>query len=1203
MPGRVPKAESAGPIDFSYPLREDKNVKAGNNALQKDRFYEAIGSYNKALSRANSDQNKAAINYNLAIAWFKLAQEQNDPSIKEAYLQKAQKHIFTAFKHHRSPIHPDLPYLAGTIHYSLAELNSNDSSWVMGKQYLEDAKNFFVSVLQKTALDPKQRELHKKAQYNLELTIKALDEFLKKYTNGIKTSKHKEKPKTPDAKKETVHKFNRALYEKTRKELAKTLPKKPPKEVAKAAAKAIEDLPRPKLAEAKPTSLGNVSTDSILSIVDTKKPDEGKKLFGYISPNRYVLLKNGILDQLTRIGVTKSPSLPLDPQGQRKELSFTVTLYANNDKISLLNHLNGEIDDIKFYGPDGKENFPQYTLEKGQSQETTIVLQEKFKGTVVYKIYKTEPEKSAGVGKQYVQPAPFAIEYPADLEAELQKLDQLPIAQKVAGLKSWIQTNLIYDRSEETKTAYLSSLVSTPPVNLALKIRKVMCGVANTVFIAILRSRYKIPARLASGFMVSDGNIRDPFHGWAEVFYDGRWHTEDATQQGYSSDFLAVEQKKEKKREYTAADYYKLRAEVYQSDTSPPRLWEFQRVANGLGRNYLNDAFVVLKEQESIPPNFILLLHTASNNSQLIDFFRYLDKKYRAGRVNLRMVVNSLSDAIDRKSYLFNPNLNLVRKLIAGWSPLILQNMDKLSRSDLITAVAFSQEPAHVKPLWNWIVKNKYWRGIDNLLKFNPAYTEQALNFMLDVMNEDNSSSILDKIFEISGLLYGKPEYRFLEKIAPQFYNKAASWAEQHALLDVLFLAPLEFIKANVDNLINNMKSVSDGFKHQVFYNVAGLETLHPGVEGSFLKLALMAHDKRVLKALANLINKHVRRGSSHFSAFSLSAAINSWDNKRLTLLGEVDAKAACIVLEERINRQLELNNWKLDTDKEISKKSLLLLQRLSLKDKTISRKAAYFSLSTMQQLFFLGIEVQTSKEIAKNLAKLLKKSGAKLEEIMAFVDFSAENFTKMHISSSEFTFWSTLISQLLKMLPSDKQYIPIRKMWDKLKQFPKRLRALLPTISGLNYSYFIRAANGEPERKFYDEKLEYEVRKACKDNFPHFSQGDKMLVASRFLAKLSVNTSREELQRLPLSVFVQKYQQNRDSFYLKELMDGKWEKAKCSPEIIKNLTSFALNGFATDVEKNNFINRVESKFNIKLKISKEEREDISHPIEGFIYP
>ena len=175
--------------------------------------------------------------------------------------------------------------------------------------------------------------------------------------------------------------------------------------------------------------------------------------------------------------------------------------------------------------------------------------------------------------------------------------------------------------------------------------------------------------------------------------------------------------------------------------------------------------------------------------------------------------------------------------------------------------------------------------------------------------------------------------------------------------------------------------------------------------------------------------------------------------------------------------------------------------------------------------------------------------------------------------------------------------------MWDKLKQFPKRLRALLPTISGLNYSYFIRAANGEPERKFYDEKLEYEVRKACKDNFPHFSQGDKMLVASRFLAKLSVNTSREELQRLPLSVFVQKYQQNRDSFYLKELMDGKWEKAKCSPEIIKNLTSFALNGFATDVEKNNFINRVESKFNIKLKISKEEREDISHPIEGFIYP
>lgn len=1202
MSGRVPLVEPGG--SFLFPLVKDRDVEAGNRCVERDRLYDAIGHYNKALSKTDTPKNRAAINYNLAVAWYQLAQKQNDPSIKGSYLQKAREHILKAFQTPSSIV----DYTAGLIDCALAEFNLSDSSWLTGKYYLGLAKELFISVLQKTALDPKQKKLHQKAQYNLETADKKLDELLKRYTNGIKIKKQQEKPKTPDAKKEAVHKFNRALYKKTMKELAKTIPREQPKESVQNKPQDIKteeknrDLPRPKIARAKPASLGDMSASGIRPIVDGKSPNEGEKLFGYISPNRYVLLKTETLDRLTVEGITKSRSLPLESQGARKELSFTVTLYADGNKTSLLNHLNGEIDGIKFYGPDGKETSPQYTLEKGQSQETKIVFQEKFKGIVVYKIYKTEPEKSAGVGKQYTQPAPFTIDYSADLEAELQKLDKLPIAQKITGLKYWIKTNLKYDESEEAKAEYLKN--SGPTVNFALRIRKVDCDVANTVFIAILRSRYGIPARLARGFMVSDGNIRDPFHAWAEVFYDGRWHTEDATPPATETSLEA-----EAKKNYTPEDYYKLRAEVYRAkDSTSGIFWEFSNVAGKLGRNYLDDAFVVLKEQAN-NIYFDLLLNTVSSNSQLIDYFNHLEKKYRSGKINKYSVMYNLRDAIYYKRPYFNPNLDLVRKFIAGWSPLLLRNIDKLGQNSdaIITVIAFSQNPTYVKALWNWMNKNKFWRGIDNLLKFNPAYAEKGLNLLLDVMSESNAIEIIGNLFNIANTLIGKPEHLILEERAREFYNKAVRIGNRkyqngyqledvHPLLEILLLAPYKNLKIGPSVLVSLLE-VAAKTPPRKRSTLPTFDTrsggLLPAVEFILGKLALFAHDQKVLKALA----KNITSGSSsRFSENSIGYDGRHWDNEKIALLGKADAKAACLVLEARINFQLDGNRWPLDNDKKITKESLLLLQQLSLKDKSLSRNAVYSSLKTMQQLLSLGIEVEKRKEIADNLVKLLKKSGAKLEEIMAFIDYSAENFTKMHISSSEFTFWSTLISQLLKMIPSDKQYLPIRKMWDKLKQYPKRLRALLPTISGLNYSYFIRAANGGPERKFYDENLEYEVEKACRENFGHFSTNDKLLLASRFLAK---SAGRIDIEKHLLSLSLAKDRANKNSFFFKEILTGQWGKASYGKEVVDNLTAFALYGLLSNKDKRNFISTVESKFGLTLNISNEERKDINNPRDG----
>lgn len=148
---------------------------------------------------------------------------------------------------------------------------------------------------------------------------------------------------------------------------------------------------------------------------------------------------------------------------------------------------------------------------------------------------------------------PFKIIYPEDLEEKLKRLDSMESTEKekVTTVTEILQEYLVYNTSKKNNMNYLKmgNVVNDP-----LKSKQVDCDVANGILCAILRDRYKIPARLAVGIQGEDGVLMvNAGHGVCEAYIKGEgWVEFDATPSKMSQEMVVKYEGPSKLEEFFA---------------------------------------------------------------------------------------------------------------------------------------------------------------------------------------------------------------------------------------------------------------------------------------------------------------------------------------------------------------------------------------------------------------------------------------------------------------------------------------------------------------------------------------------------------------------------------------------------------------------------------------------------------------------------
>ncbi|HET6585427.1 MAG TPA: transglutaminase-like domain-containing protein, partial [Nannocystaceae bacterium] len=140
--------------------------------------------------------------------------------------------------------------------------------------------------------------------------------------------------------------------------------------------------------------------------------------------------------------------------------------------------------------------------------------------------YRTAPAPDPTLA----QPPRQRVQLPADLSRLSSRLAVLPIAQRVEMLVSAVRRAVRYDRSPELAQRHTDEAArGTGFIDRTLALGAGDCDVQNGLLVALMRAS-GVPARLAVGFIGSDGRAMPWLHAWVEYqTEDGMWHVADAS--------------------------------------------------------------------------------------------------------------------------------------------------------------------------------------------------------------------------------------------------------------------------------------------------------------------------------------------------------------------------------------------------------------------------------------------------------------------------------------------------------------------------------------------------------------------------------------------------------------------------------------------------------------------------------------------------
>lgn len=140
--------------------------------------------------------------------------------------------------------------------------------------------------------------------------------------------------------------------------------------------------------------------------------------------------------------------------------------------------------------------------------------------------YRTAPAPDPTLA----QPPRQRVQLPADLTRLSSRLAVLPIAQRVEMLVSAVRRAVRYDRSPELAERHSEAAAAGSGfIDRTLSLGAGDCDVQNGLLVALMRAS-GVPARLAVGFIGSDGRAMPWLHAWVEYqTEDGMWHVADAS--------------------------------------------------------------------------------------------------------------------------------------------------------------------------------------------------------------------------------------------------------------------------------------------------------------------------------------------------------------------------------------------------------------------------------------------------------------------------------------------------------------------------------------------------------------------------------------------------------------------------------------------------------------------------------------------------
>ena len=319
-----------------------------------------------------------------------------------------------------------------------------------------------------------------------------------------------------------------------------------------------------------------------------------------------------VLDQMENGNLTQSTSAPVDPSTVTLDQDRHVELSQNfnaAEGIQLLETTDGAVDpsSIRFEDFEGHEisgltystrvdRFGFVHLENFSDQS--------LRGQVIYKIrpmLEAGRVNTAEIEAHYRQTTP---QEPLDIPEEMQPFFEswqrhLSPALIAGNLASYLQNYAVYSTSAEVDQLYANTEHSR--TNIFLRERVGSCRHFNEAFVVIMREYFGLPARLANGYLY-DLNNRNS-HRWAEVFYDGSWHSFDSTGQAPNTLSSTSDQNELATRPATPANLFALQAKLEErvnesyrfgvqnlANEEPAERQAYWRLANELGGEYLSTA-------------------------------------------------------------------------------------------------------------------------------------------------------------------------------------------------------------------------------------------------------------------------------------------------------------------------------------------------------------------------------------------------------------------------------------------------------------------------------------------------------------------------------------------------------------------------------------------------------------------------------------
>jgi hypothetical protein len=155
--------------------------------------------------------------------------------------------------------------------------------------------------------------------------------------------------------------------------------------------------------------------------------------------------------------------------------------------------------------------------------EAVLVVEGPVTGTLRYRTAPAPDPTLAEPPRQHVK-------LPPDLARLSTRLTAMPVAQRVEMLVAAVRRAVRYDRSPELALQHTEAAAQNIGfIDRTLSLGAGDCDVQNGLLVALMRAS-GVPARLAVGFIGSEGRAMPWLHAWVEYqTEDGTWHIADAS--------------------------------------------------------------------------------------------------------------------------------------------------------------------------------------------------------------------------------------------------------------------------------------------------------------------------------------------------------------------------------------------------------------------------------------------------------------------------------------------------------------------------------------------------------------------------------------------------------------------------------------------------------------------------------------------------